>query len=60
MNKCDLITEKDKEVIKSAIRQFNTRAEIIETVKSKVDLKHVLNTGKFDFEEAANHQQWLE
>ena len=32
----------------------------METTKSKIDLKEVLNTGKFNFEEAANHKKWLE
>ena len=60
MNKCDLITKKDRERIKTTIRQFNARAEIIETVKGNVDLKKVINTGKFNFDEAAKHTQWLE
>ena len=59
MNKCDLITKQDKERIKRTLRQFNKRAEIIETVKSNIDLKKVINTGKFNFEEAAKHTQWL-
>ena len=55
-----MITKKDKERIKTTIKQFNKRAEIIETVKSNVDLKKVINTGKFNFEQAAQHTQWLE
>ena len=59
MNKTDLVSESDKVRIKRTIRQFNKRAEIIETTKSNVDLKKVLNTGRFDFEEAAKNTQWL-
>ena len=50
MNKCDLITNEDLERIKRIIRQFNSKAEIITTVNSFVDLRKVINTGKFDFE----------
>jgi len=39
---------------------LNHRAEVIETTKSNIDLRKVLNTGKFNFEEAANHKQWLD
>lgn len=59
MNKIDMVSEADKNRIKSVIRQFNKRAEIIETLKSNVDLKQVINTGRFDFEEAAKNTQWL-
>ena len=60
LNKCDLVTKADLKRIKGVIRQFNQRADVVETTKSKVDLREVLNTGKFDFDEAANHKQWLE
>jgi len=56
LNKCDLVTKADLKRIKGIIRQFNQRADVVETTKSKVDLKEVLNTGKFDFDEAANHK----
>jgi G3E family GTPase len=37
--------------VKEAILKLNKKAKIIETVKSVVDLKEVLNTGKFNYEE---------
>jgi G3E family GTPase len=39
---------------------LNSKAEIIETVKSNVDLTKVLNTKKFNFEEAESNSKWLE
>jgi G3E family GTPase len=59
LNKTDLVSEADKVRIKRTIRQLNKRAEIIETFKSNVDLKKVLNTGRFDFYEAAKNTKWL-
>ena len=60
MNKIDLVTEEEKREVKNAILQFNKKAEIIETIKSEVDLTKVLNTKKFNFEEAESNSKWLE
>lgn len=60
MNKCDLIDNADLERIKRVIKQFNSRAEIITTVNSFVDLRKVINTGKFNFDVAEKHTKWLE
>ena len=60
LNKTDLVTDKEKEEVKNTIKQFNQKAEIIETIKSKVDLDKVINTGKFNFEEAEANSKWLE
>ena len=59
LNKCDLVTEEIKAEVKNTIRQLNSIAEIIETTRSDVDLDKVINTGKFDFTEAATHAKWL-
>ena len=60
LNKTDLVTDKEKEEKKNTIKQFNQEAEIIETIKSKVDLDKVINTSKFNFEEAEANSKWLE
>ena len=60
LNKIDMVTEEQKREVKNAILQFNKKAEIIETIKSEVDLKKVLNTKKFNFEEAEDNSKWLE
>ena len=60
LNKCDLVTEKEKQEVKNTILQFNSKATIIETIKSNVDLNEVINTGKFNFEEAELNSKWLE
>lgn len=60
LNKCDLVTDKEKAEVKNTILQFNSKATIIETIKSNVDLTQVINTGKFNFEEAEMNSKWLE
>ena len=32
---------------------------MIETVRSEIDLKKIINTGKFNFEEAETNAKWL-
>jgi len=60
LNKCDLVPEKVKNEIRHTISQLNPKAEIIETIRSNVDLNKVINTGKFNFEEAEANSKWLE
>ena len=59
LNKCDLVTDKALQDVKHTIKQLNSNAEIIETTRSNVDLSKVINTGKFNFEEAEENQKWL-
>jgi G3E family GTPase len=58
LNKVDNCSEKDKKTIKSIVKGLNVDAEIIETNFSKVDINKVVNTKKFDLEEAENHPLW--
>ncbi|WP_395166695.1 GTP-binding protein [Francisella salimarina] len=58
LNKVDNCSAKDKDTIKSIIKGLNVDAEIIETDFSKVDINKVVNTNKFDLEEAENHPLW--
>jgi len=59
LNKCDLVSEEVKNKVKHTIRTLNQKAEIIETVKSEIDLTKVLNTGMFNFEDAEANSKWL-
>jgi G3E family GTPase len=59
LNKLDRISESEKAQVKSVIRALNPRAEIVEAVFGKIPLEKVLNTGKFNFEAAANAPMWL-
>ena len=59
LNKIDLINEQDKAFVKNLIRKFNPDAKLIETVKSNVALKEILNTNLFNFQKAEEAPGWL-
>lgn len=59
INKIDLVTEKERKHLAGIVRSLNAKADIIFTEKSQVDLKRVLNTGKFNREEAQNAPGWM-
>lgn len=59
LNKIDLVTSEEKKQVYNLIGRLNPNAEIIETERSKVDLTRVLNTNKFDINEAAENPDWL-
>lgn len=51
LNKVDLIrTDKTKQQLLAAIKQMNPLARVIETVRSEVDLKEVIDTGLFNLD----------
>lgn len=61
LNKIELLTCKDElKIVRSIIRSLNAKAKIIETNQSKVDIKEVINTRLFDFDEAQNHPLWAQ
>jgi len=60
LNKTDLITPEELTTVRAIIRSLNARAEVIETTQSKVDLKRILNTGKFNLSEAQDHPLWAQ
>jgi len=59
ISKTDLATTTDIERLTAILKVLNTRAKIIPIASGKVDLDAVLNTGLFDFEEAAKAPGWL-
>ena len=60
LNKIDLISKEELSTVKAIIRGLNTKAKIIETTLSQVDLNEVMNTGLFDLEEAQEHPLWAQ
>ncbi|MEE3002743.1 MAG: GTP-binding protein, partial [Pseudomonadota bacterium] len=60
LNKVDLVSENELATVRSIIRSLNSRAKIIETSQSKVDLDEVMNTKSFDLEEAQKHPLWAQ
>lgn len=59
LNKVDLVSDEEKKQVYNLLRKLNPNAEIIATERSKVDLTRVLNTNKFDMNEAAENPDWL-
>ena len=60
LNKIDLISKVELKIVRALIRGLNTKAKIIETTLSKVNLKEVIDTGLYDLEEAQEHPLWAQ
>jgi G3E family GTPase len=59
LNKTDLITSDEVDVVEKFIRKLNPDARILRAVNSEVSLNEVLDTKLFDFEKAAESPGWL-
>lgn len=59
LNKVNEVEEKELGRIKSVIKTLQPTAKIIETNYCKVDLKELLNTHLFNFEEAVSSSGWV-
>ncbi len=59
LNKIQDINPEDLKKIKGVIKALNTEAKVIETNYADVELKEVLNTKMFDFDEASQAPGWL-
>lgn len=58
LNKIDLISEDQLEILNAIIQKLNPEAKIIKTTQSKVALHNVINTGLFDYEKAEASAGW--
>ncbi|WP_324834093.1 zinc metallochaperone GTPase ZigA [Pseudomonas saxonica] len=59
ISKIDLISRCDREELIAILERLNAQAEIIPMVMGEVPLTKILNTGRFDFERAAEAPGWL-
>ena len=59
LNKTDLVTPKEAATIEKAIKILNPGAKVHKTVNSKVPMKEVMMTGRFNMEEAETSKGWL-
>ena len=59
LNKIDLVGESELRNLYDIIHKLNPEAKIIPTNHSKVNIKEVVDTGLFDFEEAENSAGWI-
>ncbi|WP_223587531.1 GTP-binding protein [Neobacillus bataviensis] len=59
LNKCDLLEEEQLRQLEVFLRKLQPEAKFHRTVKGKLPLKEVLNTGLFNFETASQSAGWL-
>ncbi|KAL4907013.1 hypothetical protein BDW74DRAFT_167047 [Aspergillus multicolor] len=59
MNKVESVDAKTLDKIRRLIGMLNPDAKLIETSYSKVDVKEIIGTGRFDFVKAASGAGWL-
>jgi G3E family GTPase len=59
LNKADLIEPYDLDRLEALLHQLNPEAQIVRSSFGQVPLDTILNTGRFDFERAAQAPGWL-
>lgn len=59
LNKTDLIDASDRERLSAILTRLNPRATIVESSFGRVPLDSVLDTKRFDFEDASKAPGWL-
>ncbi|MBN2991898.1 zinc metallochaperone GTPase ZigA [Pseudomonas cedrina subsp. fulgida] len=60
ISKIDLISRREREELTAILERLNAQAQIIPMVMGEVPLDTILNTGRFDFERAAQAPGWLQ
>ncbi|MGV2835965.1 GTP-binding protein, partial [Pseudomonas shirazensis] len=60
LSKIDLIGQDQRNELMAILRSLNARAQIVPMVMGQVPLAQILDTGLFDFEQAAQAPGWLQ
>lgn len=60
ISKIDLISSREREELVAILERLNPQAEILPMVMGEVPLEKILDTGRFDFEKAAQAPGWLQ
>ena len=60
LNKVDTVTPEQLAELKAIVRSLQKDAVIVEATQGNVDLREVLDTGRFDFKKAYNSAAWIE
>ena len=60
LSKIDLISQHEREELMAILRSLNARAQIVPMVMGQVPLERILDTGLFDFDQAAQAPGWLQ
>ena len=59
LNKTDLVDEETLKEVEAVIKALNPTAALLHSQHSRVPLNKILNTQRFDFEQAANSAAWI-
>ena len=59
LNKCDQVTEEEKNLVKAVIKKLQPEAEIIESEFGKVAIDKIMGTNSFDFDKACASAGWM-
>ena len=59
LNKTDLVTEAELTKLENILRKLQPDAHLIKTTNAEVDINEVLDTRRFDFEQASNSAGWI-
>lgn len=59
ISKIDLISQAEREELTAILSRLNTHAEILPMSMGQVPLEKILDTGRFDFDRAAEAPGWL-
>ena len=60
LSKVDLISSHEREELIAILQRLNAQAEIMPMAMGEIPLNKILNTGRFDFEKAAQAPGWLQ
>lgn len=60
LNKVDTVTPEQLAELKAIVRSLQKDAVIVEAEQGNIDLKEILDTGRFDFMKAYNSAAWIE
>jgi G3E family GTPase len=60
LNKLDLVSESDAAQLEGLIKKLNTKATIVRSTFGNVDLKLLLNSGKFNMDDAVQMPGWYQ
>ncbi|MDQ0123747.1 G3E family GTPase [Pseudomonas lini] len=60
ISKIDLISSHERQELIAILERLNAQAEIIPMVMGEIPLEKILDTGRFDFEKAAQAPGWLQ
>lgn len=60
LNKCDTVTRKQIDELKGIVRSLQKEAVIVEAEQGNVELDQILDTNRFDFNQAYGSAAWLD